>query len=83
MKHTVRISLVLVIFLFSLAWGFAAARQESGTEKDGPAVGVQTTRPAVPDGSRTLRYSAAPFSIRSTATPPSLCSISSIGFSSP
>ena len=55
MKHTVRISLVLVIFLFSLAWGFAAARQESGTEKDGPAVGVQTTRPAVPDGSRTLR----------------------------
>ena len=57
MKHTVRISLALVILLFALAWGFAGAPQKtvSDTPQRADTAGRGRNGSAVPDAERTLR----------------------------
>ena len=57
MKHTVRISLALVILLFALAWGFAGAPQKtvSDTPQRADTAGRGRNGSTVPDAERTLR----------------------------
>ena len=54
MKHTLRISLVLIVFLFSLAWGFAPARGDGADEPRTDAEEPQDS-PPLSDGACTLR----------------------------